>query len=321
MGSLKSAMVSLWKDKHNREEKNFLGTGVFIAPRCILTVKHIAETQDPLFAISYTSVLASQIRRVECHEELDISLIWLADHPADAKIIQVDDSAVCPGDYVEIGGYFEGQYESPSDAIVKKFVQDDRNYLVDVKQPVGYSGSPVGVGGKVKGVVCRHYDDKNIHRGCFIAVSQFIDWLNPHIDKASAPTTQASEQPIDANALAHIHKQARSEIRRVLSGKLFGVFQGLECDEKGVPSAIRDALAHDADTAGKESVGAILQIVKDMRATMEDEQVQLTPKEKATVRKQIAEGLGWAARLCIDKGGVHYVSARNFVDLNRTYAS
>lgn len=315
MGSLKSAMVSLWKDKHNREEKNFLGTGVFIAPRCILTVKHIAKTQDPLFAISYTSVLASQIRRVECHEELDISLIWLVDHPADAKTIQVDDSAVYPGDSVEIGGYFEGQYESPSDAIVKKFSPDDRHYLVDIKQPVGYSGSPVGVGGKVKGVVCRHYEDKNVHRGCFIAVNQFIEWLNPHIGKASISIASKNEQPIDSSALERIHKQARSKIREALSGNSLRLFNGLECDDKGVPRVIREALEHDANTVGKKSMGAILQVVNGMRLALEDDQVQLTPKEKSAIRKKIKELLGWATHLCVGKGGAHYVSTRNFVDL------
>ena len=316
MGSLRPAMVSLWKDKESRNvDKNFLGTGTFVAHRCILTVKHIAAKHRELFAIVHGETLASNISRAELHPELDIALVFLADHPPGVEIAGIDDALFSLGDFIQMGGYFSGRYEYPSEAVVKQFSDDDRHWLVDQKQPVGYSGSPVVVGEKVKGVVCRHYDDKNIHRGCFIAVNQFIDWLNPHIEKTSAQITDIGEPPIDARALERIHKQARSEIKRALSGKLLRLFDELECDEKGVPRAIREALEHDADTVGKETVAAILQIVREMRSAIEDDQVQLTPKAKTAILDQIKEGLGWATRLCVDKGGAQYASACNFVDL------
>jgi hypothetical protein len=309
-------MVSLWKDKESRNvDKNFLGTGTFVAPRCILTVKHIAAKHRELFAIIHGETLASNISHTELHPELDIALVFLADHPPGVEIAGIDDASFALGDFIQMGGYFSGRYEYPSEAVVKQFSDDDRHWLVDQKQPVGYSGSPVVVGRKVKGVVCRHYDDKNIHRGCFIAVNQFIDWLNPHIGKTSAPITDIGEPTIDADALERIHKQARSEIKRALSVKLLSLFDELECDENGVPRAIREALEHDADTVGEESVSAVLQIVKDMRSAIEDDQVQLTPTAKKTIQKQIKQGLGWATRLCVGKGGAHYASARNFVDM------
>jgi hypothetical protein len=316
MDALRSAMVSLWRHQSSRDTDNFLGSGVFIGRATILTVRHIAQQCSPLFALAYSKNVADEVCRVACHPdpEIDVAVVWLRDHPMDAKIAPVDASLFSSGQGVQIAGYFEREYEAPSTAIVKQRVAEDRHYLIDLKQPQGYSGSPVEVDGRVRGVVCRHYKHSNTHRGCFIAVDQFADWLTQHVPGALV----APARPVAASVAGQreaLQNLAKDKLKRSLSAKLFDKFPADSIEREGsVPLRLADALREDADDVGEAAVQGVLKLARDLGELLRDETVSLTPKEKEGIKGRLKEAMGWACRLCMGERAAGYVSLKDFAE-------
>lgn len=317
MGALRSAMVSLWSHATSREASAFLGSGVFIAPATILTVRHIAAKGGPLFALGYGKTVAHEVRRAAQHDapEIDVAVIWLDDHPLDAQTAPVDGRLLSAGMEVRVGGYFEREYEAPSPTTVKQQVAEDRHYLIDLKQPQGYSGCPVEVDGRVIGVVCRHYKDPNTHRGCFIAVNQFADWLAAQVPGVVTPLRAPSPETGGTSRREDIQKVAADRLRRCFSARLFEKFPTELLEREGaLPLQIAEVLGESADEVGAAAVQGVLKLTRQLSELLRDEQVSLTPREKAGLKDKLKEAMGWACRLCVGEAAAGYVSMRDLVD-------
>lgn len=316
MGALRSAMVSLWKHRTSHEADNFLGSGVFIARATILTVRHIVAQHDPLFVLCHGKVVAHEVSRVESHpdREIDVAVVWLRDHPPDTRTVSVEVSVLSTGQKVWVGGYFEREYEPPAETSVTQYVAEDRHYLIDRKQPKGYSGSPVTVGERVLGVACRHYEDSNTHRGCFIAVDQFANWLATHVPSAVMPA-RPSDTPVPGQR-EELQRMAADKLRRCFSARPFDNKFPAELvkREGAVPLRIAEALREEGDDIGLAVVQGVLDLSRDLGALLEDDSVSLTPKEKDNLKDKLKEAMGWACRLCIGANAAGYVSMRDLVN-------
>lgn len=321
MGALRSAMVSLWSHPTSRETSAFLGSGVFIAPATILTVRHIAAKDGPLFVLCHGKVMTHKVRHVACHPdaEIDVAVVMLQDQPPDITPARVDRGSLSTGMKVQIGGYFEGEYEPPSPTTIKQQVAEDRHYLIDLKQPQGYSGCPVEVGGRVIGVVCRHYKDPNTHRGCFIAVNQFADWLAEQVPGVVTPVHVSSSAPAPAPVAAgrreSLQKVAADKLRRCFSARLFEKFPAELLEREGsVPLQVAEALHETADEVGAAAVQGVLKLARQLGELLQDERVSLTPREKDGLKDKLTEAMGWACRLCVGEAAAGYGSMRDLVD-------
>lgn len=317
MGALRSAMVSLWSHPTSRETSAFLGSGVFIAPAVILTVRHIAIKDGPLFALGHGRTVAHEVRRRASHPdtEIDVAVVWLHDHPLDAEIASMGSVLLSSGLKVWVGGYFEREYEAPSPTTVKQQVAEDRHYLIDLKQPQGYSGCPVEVDGRVVGVVCRHYKDPNTHRGCFIAVNQFADWLAAQVPGVVTPVQASSSVPVAADRREALQTVAADKLRRCFSARLFEKFPAELLEREGaVPLQVAEALHETADEIGAAAVQGVLKLARQLGELLQDERVSLTPREKDGLKDKLTEAMGWACRLCVGEAAAGYGSMRDLVD-------
>ncbi len=95
-----------------------------------------------------------------------------------------------------LNGFFEGRLEAAQELSVLNFSDEDRNYVTQLKQPRGQSGSPVCTAdGQVWALAVRHYADANTLRGGVIAVHQFAEWLDVHVPSPTEGKGEVKPKP------------------------------------------------------------------------------------------------------------------------------
>jgi hypothetical protein len=182
------SLVSLWRSGTDASREQFLCSGVFVADRLVLTVGHAIDIcatpwVRPHVGGAQTFPASAKALR---HPELDAALLRLEVMPLGCVAAPLDISGSMHGlgEGMSLNGYFEGRMELAYPARWLSFDSEQRHHLIDVKQPVGQSGSAVANRDRVWGIAVQHYDDYAIHRGCVISLGQlWPDWLDgqlPH---------------------------------------------------------------------------------------------------------------------------------------------
>ena len=174
------ALVTLWSKPNSSAQPDFVCSGVFVAPACVLTAAHAVGDAAPVWVSAFGSANSAPPMRVARHPDLDVALLFLESVPPFATALPCDrqrqlDRLPRP---LTLNGSFEGRLEAPQVVSVLNFSVDDHQYLIEPKQPRGQSGSPVCTAdGAIWAIAVRHYADANTARGGVIAVHQFADWL------------------------------------------------------------------------------------------------------------------------------------------------
>ncbi|MFZ5550870.1 MAG: phage tail sheath C-terminal domain-containing protein [Pseudomonadota bacterium] len=196
-----SALASLWRSPTSTAEKDFVCSGVFVAPRRLLTAAHALAGAQPLFVRpAANATQAYPIQQVVAHTTLDAALVAIEQMPDGATALPLLASPgfdPAQGAYT-LNGYFEGRRESPLGLTVLSFDPLARWYVTTPRHPKGHSGSAVCHGDKLWGLATAHYNDPTADRGCVIAIHQLWDgWLD-----AQGLPGDAGEEGVAALAIA-----------------------------------------------------------------------------------------------------------------------
>ncbi len=200
---VRSALVTLWKAPNSSAQADFVCSGVFVAPACVLTAAHAVDDAKTLWVSAFGAPNSWPVIRSERHDQLDVALLSIESVPPDAGVLACDrrqqvDRLPKP---LTLNGSFEGRTEAPQEVTVLNFSPEDHHYLIEPKQPRGQSGSPVCTAdGAVWAIAVRHYADANTQRGGVIAVHQFADWMDPRLARLDpmASVSPASSPAADA---------------------------------------------------------------------------------------------------------------------------
>nr|WP_255435369.1 serine protease [Rhodoferax sp. BLA1] len=180
-------MVSIWTRRDSSAAEDFLCTGVFVSDTWILTAKHAAQTGKNIWASATASGPNSySVVERQLHDDLDVALLRVESSPAGSSFLPCNAQVRYEqlNRPITLVGFFEGRLEAAQDLDILRFAEADRHYLTGLKQPYGQSGSPVCSGGSIWAIAVRHYADGNTHRGCVIAVHQFVTWLQSYVPNA-----------------------------------------------------------------------------------------------------------------------------------------
>ena len=200
--SVRPALVTLWKKPNSSAQEDFVCSGVFVAPACVLTAGHALAVAPQLWITAFGFANSSPVIRSVRHESLDAALLFIESVPPDAGFLACDrrlqvDRLPKP---LTLDGSFEGRLEAPQVVTVLNFSADDRHYLIEPKQPRGQSGSPICTAdGAVWAIAVRHYEDANTQRGGVIAVHQFADWMDPLIAPLLPSFETSAESPAESS--------------------------------------------------------------------------------------------------------------------------
>lgn len=297
---LKDALLSLWRSQDSTRAADFVCSGFFIAPACILTAAHALDKTQRWVRPQADAASSFPITAVDRHRDLDVALVRIEVMPAGAiSLSPYLDKKLPP--ILSLQGYFEADPEAVAGVQALNFDSANRHYRLDIKQPEGHSGSALCVAEKVWGMAIRHYADANIHRGCALAVHQFWDWLCdllPDLGKVKPPP-QWDEWVASA----------RSGMAQAFNSVVFSKFSDLfKRHSDGLPEPL-NALLTDRNstpaTLGENCVEALIVLVEQSRAALLDGSLALSSLERQAARASFLAGMGCAARLCLDPARLH----------------
>lgn len=191
----RACAVGLFLHPTDTAPGHFLCSGVLVADRCVLTVRHAFEGgidwRDIFVRFPHGSAVSRLVRSPDFHPDaaLDAALLSLEHQPRSARCAPRADQAREETTDLVLAGYMEGQYEAQPVQKLLRFDGEARHHVFMPKQPVGHSGSALWHGDRVVGMAIAHYRDPNIHRGCALGVEQMSAlWL----DGATAAAASAS---------------------------------------------------------------------------------------------------------------------------------
>lgn len=310
MSALDSALVSIWKRRDSSAAEDFLCSGVFVSDTWILTARHAAQTGKSIW-ISATAGGPNSYPVVErqLHDDLDVALLRVESSPAGSTFLPCNPAVRYErlNRPITLHGFFEGRLEAAQDLEVLRFSEADRHYLTGLKQPCGQSGSPLCSGGCIWAIAVRHYADGNIHRGCVIAVHQFVDWLHAYAQNAVIEEQTPAPPGWDVVDSTFLHTAAAA----VRADDLSEYFDG------------EDPLWPTISTGRvpvREAVGLLLNRLHEARNKVESAHLVVGPggEGKTTILMQVAAILaqhkGWRV-LCRRSGGDGHAGRLHWGDL------
>lgn len=297
---IKDALVSLWHSQDSTNPDDFACSGFFVAPGCIVTVKHVLKDGADLWARPEAG--ATTPYRIAAthntHPELDVALLRIDVMPPGAICLSPLLTMSLPPE-LRLHGYFEGALEQGQEVKALNFDGTNHHWRLDVKQPQGHSGSPLCVGDRVWGITIRHYQDPNVIRGCALACHQFWSWLcdmEPELSQTKPPPQWAEWV-----------ERARTAMAQAFKRPLFDKFAGsFASHDSGLPEALRKALEDKTPTkVGEACVDALIELAKQSHEAILDGSVVLGSKDCKVLRKSFLGAMGSAARLCLDPTQLH----------------
>ncbi len=178
------ALVSIWKSSSGDiATATPIGSGMFIAPRYVLTAKHVVEaarTPDGKVWLGNVKDKHSQVpvTAIQPHPKLDIALLDLEFANDRQPWCRVDISQRdVKGQQVDLYGVLPPEKESIP--ILNRAVLTHQNehglYVIDYRQAEGFSGGMAVMAGYIVGVINTRY--KAEAHGCFIPLSAAGAWL------------------------------------------------------------------------------------------------------------------------------------------------
>lgn len=176
----KNAIVSIWH-KEVLGSGEFLGSGVFISPRLVLTAKHVVDQEkfSEGFYLGlidgYPSIPATTIH---LNPNLDIALIDLTKEFASQACVRPNwDSIDLTGKKVDFYGInrFSKARDEHRDHNVGNWYSDSNGYLCDHRVLEGFSGGAAVVDGLFVGIVIeRHESDQQT---LFVPLHLTCEWF------------------------------------------------------------------------------------------------------------------------------------------------
>lgn len=201
-GVPRQSLASFWRHPTDTGPAQFECSGVFVGDGRILTVAHAFDDGAPRWVRPYVDGTQAYalVAAPDRHPQLDAAVARVETMPGGAARAELDFTP--PGATLEVflSGYFEGRGEAAYPARWLAFDPAERYHLIDTKQPVGYSGSPVASGDRLWGIATSHFTDANVHRGCVVAVTQLWEgWL----DRLLPALAPAPREPMARPAEPH----------------------------------------------------------------------------------------------------------------------
>lgn len=310
MSSINSALVSIWTRRDSSAAEDFLCSGVFVSDTWILTAKHAAQTGKHIWVSATTGGPNSYpVLERQLHDNLDVALLKVEASPSGSSYLPCNPQVKYEqlNKPITLVGFFEGRLEAAQDLDVLRFAEVDRHYLTGLKQPCGQSGSPVCSGGSIWAIAVRHYVDGNTHRGCVIAVHQFVTWLQTYVQNAVIEEQTVAPPGWDVVDTTFLTEAAAV----VRAGDLSEYFDG---EDPLWP------IISSGRVPVRAAVGVLLNRLQEARNKVESVQLVIGPggEGKTTVVMQLAATLakqkGWRV-LCRRPGGEAYGGRLHWGDL------
>jgi hypothetical protein len=227
------ALVSIWKaSASDGAAATPIGSGMFIAPRYVLTAKHVVQdARTPDGKVWLGNVKDRHglvpVTTIQPHPELDIALLHLEFDNARQPWCRVDiRQRDLKGQQVDFYGVLPPEKESipiPNRTVVT--TQNEHGlYVTDYRQAEGFSGGMAVREAHIVGVINARY--KTDAHGCFVPVSVAGAWLAEVA--ALRPSLLGVEgQPVSGLASVSVlstesARRVKIAIRRLLSKNAAG---------------------------------------------------------------------------------------------------
>lgn len=294
------ALVSFWSHPTDTGHEHFVCSGVFVKPGWVLTVKHaFKQASGPLYARPNVGALQPYPIQgeplLDC--DLDAALVRLEVPPAGTTCLDFDyrNEDELGAGQTQLFGFFEGRLEKELATEILNFEALGRYYVSRPKHPVGHSGSPLCIGGKVWAMASAHYLDGNTPRGCFISATQLRAWLELHLSDVGAVATPAGAlvslperlkalRTTLVNAFAHIKLEPGAELKL----------------HEGLPLALHQALADGNEKTGEACLDALREVFKQLNDENSSGQLIFGAGGREKFRAAMQVALAAAGRACLD---------------------
>ena len=197
-GVPRQSLVSFWRHPTDTGQAQFECSGVFVGDGRILTVGHAFDDRAQRWVRPYVDGTQAYalVADPERHPQLDAALARVETMPGGAVGAVLDFTQAGAAAELFLSGYFEGRGEAAHPARWLAFDPAERYHLIDTKQPVGYSGSPVACADRLWGIATSHFTDANVHRGCVVSVAQLWDrWLETLLPRMPPPEAASRPEP------------------------------------------------------------------------------------------------------------------------------
>jgi len=254
-GVPRQSLASFWRHPTDTGQAQFECSGVFVGDGRILTVGHAFDDGAPRWVRPYVDGTQAYALTAapDRHPTLDAALARVETMPGGAVAAALDLTPPGAGLDFLLSGYFEGRGEAAYPARWLAFDPAERYHLIDTKQPVGYSGSPVACGDRLWGIATSHFTDANVHRGCVVSVAQLCEqWLDKLLP--AAPREPGIRRPDPAQAIRDL--VARNRLAEALAALSAAVVAG-------APEQADDVVALKGELASLERLHRLGDIPAD----------------------------------------------------------
>lgn len=306
------AVCTVWSQPDSTHVDHFVGSGFFIGSGCLLTAAHVlyppeknGEAQKRWLRPHAGGQQSFEIREFLKHDDLDVALGLIETRPPDVPSFELLSLNGGDGKWpagLSLVGAFEGRFEQPVPVTITAADDAERHYLFQPKQPNGHSGSALLHNGRVWGLAVRHYTDPNTHRGCAIAVHQFIDWLQKKVEGIKVVSDPALLPSSDLSQ--HWVERYRARLAEAFSATVFDKFDAcFKRQTDGLPVRLHECFKSvPPERIGQSCVETVLALLKAAGEHLVNRGVQVTEDEKRSLELGFRQAMGASVRLCVNPG-------------------